>query len=80
MRRTNGEGYIEQRKKADWDKYMNDGDEIVFFEPKKKRRNQYDRSVNMTEEVGMFKSNGKNPKSASFKSGVKGAINNERAI
>lgn len=66
MRRTNGEGYIEQRKKTNWDWIVNDTeDELIFFEPKKKR---------------LAHRGGDNPKSASFKSGVKGAINNERAI
>lgn len=78
MRRTNGEGYIEQRKKTNWDWITNDTeDELIFFEPKRKR-SRYDASNNLPEVVG--KSNGKNPKSASFKAGVKGSIKNERAI
>ena len=38
MRKTNTEGFIPQSKKTNWDQYIHDGDELIFFEPKKRKR------------------------------------------
>ena len=58
---------------------MNDTeDEMIFFEPKKKKRGRG--QGRFPEIAGHYKSNGKNPKSASFNSSAEGVINNKRAI